>query len=560
VLSGLMIEGGRFPTPGNQDGGGIRNAGNLTVRNCDIVGNGFGAFAGGGIYSQGTLVLNDVTVVGNYSLVVGGIDSSGSLAMTNCEIRDNQADYGCAGIACGGRSVLNNVVVGHNISSGPATAGIKASGDLTLINCALDGNLGDWGCITFYGNNLYILNSSISDSGSSLEHAAGSVSGTNIVIVNSTIANNRDNSPGFELSGSISMSNCTVFGNYYGGGIHNGGTLNLVNCTVSGNYSARASAIVFPAINNSGIIAALSCTIVSNKIGVANSGTFFAENTIIADNMNADFAGVLVSQGFNLIGNLTNTTVIGDTTGNIYGVDPLLGPLQDNGGPTWTHALLPGSPAIDAGTSGGLTTDQRGMPRPYDVPCIPNASDGSDIGAYEWTPTATASEDVVMQAYVRSEVELLLLKVTQSGLSHPRPLVATLRAALASIDRGNANAAANQLHAFQNKIAAQVVRSNPVVAQTLVQAAAEVIDSLNCSASGSGPGALAPKVHSVKRQPNGKVQLSFSAPALQAPIVEASTNLVDWEAIGVALDQGNGLFQFDDTNAAKFSSRFYRIR
>ena len=59
-----------------------------------------------------------------------------------------------------------------------------------------------------------------------------------------------------------------------------------------------------------------------------------------------------------------------------FNVNPLLGPLQDNGGPTFTHALLPGSPAIDAGRSVGLTTDQRGAPRPVDDPAIPNASPG----------------------------------------------------------------------------------------------------------------------------------------------------------------------------------------
>ena len=63
----------------------------------------------------------------------------------------------------------------------------------------------------------------------------------------------------------------------------------------------------------------------------------------------------------------------------------MLGPLQDNGGPTWTHAPLSGSPAIDQGKSFGLTTDQRGQPRPFDIASIANASggDGSDIGAFE---------------------------------------------------------------------------------------------------------------------------------------------------------------------------------
>ena len=141
------------------------------------------------------------------------------------------------------------------------------------------------------------------------------------------------------------------------------------------------------------------CTIVSNIPyrgtgggGVYNyQGVFDCQNTIIADNSSDDFSGVLTSEGYNLIQNTNGCTILGDETGDVYGVDPLLGPLQDNGGPTWTCALLPGSPAIDQGTSGGLTTDQREVPRPYDVPTIPNASDGSDIGAYEWLPSPTVS-------------------------------------------------------------------------------------------------------------------------------------------------------------------------
>ena len=81
--------------------------------------------------------------------------------------------------------------------------------------------------------------------------------------------------------------------------------------------------------------------------------------------------------------------ITGTTTHNIYNQDPKLGPLADLGGPTPTHALRFDSPALDAGHSGGLTTDQRGLPRPIDDPNTPNAEggDGSDIGAYEADPT-----------------------------------------------------------------------------------------------------------------------------------------------------------------------------
>jgi len=92
--------------------------------------------------------------------------------------------------------------------------------------------------------------------------------------------------------------------------------------------------------------------------------------------------------GYNLssdngVGVLTNST-------DQLNKDPLLGPLADNGGPTLTHALLPGSPAIDKGKSFGATTDQRGQPRPFDFASVTNAAggDGSDIGAFELNPQA----------------------------------------------------------------------------------------------------------------------------------------------------------------------------
>jgi len=181
------------------------------------------------------------------------------------------------------------------------------------------------------------------------------------------------------------LNNCTVSNNEVfdseGGGIANGGTLNLNHCTISGNSAVVGMSP--PAFGG----------------GVVNWGTVNCQNTIIAGNFatrppgatiaaGPDFFGTLTSQGYNLIGNTTDTVISGITTGNLLDIDPLLGPLQNNGGPTDTHALLPGSPALDAGISGGPNTDQRGFPRPFDIPSLPNAADGSDIGAYEFNSGA----------------------------------------------------------------------------------------------------------------------------------------------------------------------------
>ncbi len=130
------------------------------------------------------------------------------------------------------------------------------------------------------------------------------------------------------------------------------------------------------------------------------------ENTIIAGNTAADGAGDMTgaptpgpnvdgavnSNGHNLLGNATEAT--GFTgAGDQTGADPLLLPLADNGGPTQTMALSPGSPAIDAGVAAGAAFDQRGRPRTYDDPGVADAatSDGTDIGAFELQPLCSLS-------------------------------------------------------------------------------------------------------------------------------------------------------------------------
>ncbi len=88
--------------------------------------------------------------------------------------------------------------------------------------------------------------------------------------------------------------------------------------------------------------------------------------------------------------------ISGNTTGNQLNVDPMLGSLQDNGGPTLTHALLTGSPAIDGGLSNTVAFDQRGFQRPVDDPAVAQAegSDGSDIGAVEMSASPSAQAEL----------------------------------------------------------------------------------------------------------------------------------------------------------------------
>ncbi len=168
------------------------------------------------------------------------------------------------------------------------------------------------------------------------------------------------------------------------GGIGNSGTLTMNNSTVSGNGNVANTS---PASGGGGL--------------ASPAGTVTMQNTILARNSfgatAADCTGTIASQGYNLIQTTTACSITGTTTGNVLGVDPLLGPLWNNGGSTFTQVLLPGSPAIDAGNPAApgngdtacAATDQRGVARPKD-----GNGDGStrcDMGAYEREPVAVAT-------------------------------------------------------------------------------------------------------------------------------------------------------------------------
>ena len=185
---------------------------------------------------------------------------------------------------------------------------------------------------------------------------------------------------------SASIINCSVFHcGAAGGGIYNGGTLTLYNSTVSGNTAgpgAQGSGIY-----SGGTAVIRSSTLANNgtAIGAGIYGTANLENTIVVNGISStNCGGAVTSSGYNLSndGNCNFTNA-----GDLNNTDPLLGPLQYNGGPTQTMALPVGSPAVDAGNPNGcadglghlLKTDQRGKARP-------DAEDGvgCDIGAYEF--------------------------------------------------------------------------------------------------------------------------------------------------------------------------------
>lgn len=198
-------------------------------------------------------------------------------------------------------------------------------------------------------------------------------------------------------NGALLIESSTISSNRVsekGGGIYNLGELTILNSTISGNRStSRKDGNGGGGIYNLGALSLQNCTITANQGwvggGVMNVAFAQARSTILAANIaeagvSSDFEGELVSEGYNLLQNGDGCRMTGHSTGNIIGQDPRLGLLGDNGGATFTHALLPESPAIGGGSANGLALDQRGFPRHQKSGALANGGDGSDIGAFEY--------------------------------------------------------------------------------------------------------------------------------------------------------------------------------
>lgn len=314
----------------------------------------------------GELVVNDsveiigpnagVTVNGNQSSRIFnlGVNGVGTIAINNLTMTN-----GNAGTAPGGainpnddNLTLTNCIVSNSFTQGPG-GGIGnggAGGTWTLTNCMISGNL------------------------------AGTNGGGGY----------------FFTTGNLVMDNCTVTGNTSGSA--NGGagayffsnSATIRNSTFSGNHAtgSRGGGIT---LQSSATVVLQNCTIVSNDAATTggginqNAGTLSLESCIIAGNkamMGDDISGT-ATVGYCLIGASDGAILLAGAGPNLTGtkstpLNPMVGPLGSNGGSTFTHALLPGSPCINAGSNPALlTTDQRGLGFARVGGATP------DIGSYE---------------------------------------------------------------------------------------------------------------------------------------------------------------------------------
>ena len=372
TLTNLALRNGKTDL---QQGGGIINLGTLTLVNCTVAGNASTRF-GGGIENQGPLTLAHSTVADNSAPGGGGIDNVDvRLVATNSVIARNSG----GGIDNrGGTLQLTNTTVSDNVGRGIA----EDRSTSTLDRVRITGNSG--GGYALHQGRTALTNSTIARNSATEGAGILNSGGGDLTIAKSTVADNTASGRG---GGILDLDD--PFGRV-------GADITLVNSTVTGNSAESGGGIQISQRGSAGMVITNS-TVASNSAregggGIRQQGGLddgssgiSLTNSLVARNTAPAGPDLLGSFGarFSLIGDgsgsdLTNTdgNQVGNVSPNTGPIDPLLGPLADNGGPTRTRALLPGSRAIDAASSDGCPgKDQRGIARPQGSAC--------DIGSYE---------------------------------------------------------------------------------------------------------------------------------------------------------------------------------
>ena len=365
-VAGLTIEGGEVVTI---DGDGSRpfpaNTGSVTLNDLTVTGAAAGAVNGGAIANFGTLTINNTTLSGNMTDAAGGaIANFGTLTINNGVISDNTAAVSGGGIFNdGGTVTITDSTIGpDNVAGSGGGISNFSSGTTTIIESTISGN-------------------SSNSSGGGIANGSGQVT-----LLRTTVGpgNTAQDGGGIYSSSGLTLTNSTVSGNSAtddGGGIFSpAGTTNLINSTVADNTAADSGGGIYHE--------AILTVNLTNSIVALNDPTDCGGN------------GTFNSNGFNLDSdNTCDLTELTDWPGRTAN----LGPLQDNGGPTETYALLAGSPAINAGNNtacgqaaptGSAPFDQRGSG-------FDRISDGiCDIGAFEVQVAPPEEEPTTVPEFV----------------------------------------------------------------------------------------------------------------------------------------------------------------
>jgi PKD repeat protein len=325
-----------------------------------------------------TVSIQGVTISGGRMPEGGGIDNHGNLTLTDCNVINNSAARDGGGIRNNGSLTAVNCTISGNLLDGGSSqrgGGIYSPGQLVLSGCTV-------------ANNRLTFNLG--------GQGGGIYSDGPLTVADSTIADNRTGAgfgSGIYNGWFGQISNTTFSGNFGTGALMNTETVSLVNCTFSGNGGSSGSAIF-----NLSFVSATNCTITDSlqQYALWGSGANgWALNNCIIANTYTDASRTTKTTNVSLLGAVSGSNNILDdnsapaSLGYIV-ADPKLGPLQDNGGPTLTHAIANDSPARNGGNNAavptGVLTDQRGSGFNRFVGAV-------DVGAFEIQnviPTADA--------------------------------------------------------------------------------------------------------------------------------------------------------------------------
>lgn len=355
TISGLTMTNGNADT---DNGGGVYNDHSvLTMNTCRVSSN--SAYLGGGVYNYGDLgsarvTLNNSTFTGNLAFQGGGMFNNGensantTITVNSCTFSGNSTSFDGAGIYNFGPNGSATVTLNNSTFSENSAGTLGGAGGGGIYN---EGR---------FGSATVTLNSS-TFSGNSTSADGGGIynDGATVTVSNSTFSSN---------------SALVAGGAVYNKGSGIGCTLTLKNSTFNGNSGAAVGDSIY---NDSMILDTAAVNIGNTILNVAGGRNIFNNGP-----------GKIISYGYSLSSDDADGYLTG--SGDQINTDPMLGPLQDNGGPTFTHQLLNGSPAIDAG-------DPTFTPPPFYDQRGPDffriRDDRIDIGSFEVqtgsTPTPT---------------------------------------------------------------------------------------------------------------------------------------------------------------------------
>jgi predicted outer membrane repeat protein len=400
---------------------------------------------GGGIENLGSLNINGCTFADNRAAFGGGINNDGILTVTDSRFTGNYAGWVGGGINSLFSSNSTKLTVTNSTFFGNLAFdfGGGIAGGEVVSNSTFSNNSATW------GGGIYVVDT----------------------VTNSTFTGNHGSSVGGAIREVGTVSNSTFSSNSAasGGAIYNADT--VINSTIYSNISFEGALV----------------SSASSPIHLAN--TILANNTGLAENTGGDCAaGTAVSpSGVNLV----QDGSCGASSDPVHFIvaDPNLGPLADNGGPTQTHALLPGSPAIDTGDNSICAAqpvnnlDQRGVARPQGVFC--------DIGAFELAQTPTPGIETLISFFDQSIANggLIGIGPGKSAQNRPTALRNKLLTAGAFIDQNTLLQACQQLKSSLKRIdTGGAVKPAEFVTGTaasdLVQMIQDLRQELGCGKSG----------------------------------------------------------------------------